>query len=81
MPMVTVADGSRGGAGNQFLTGPELVPSCLGIPKGKEKQPKIIVIWCGFAAHPQGPCSTHWRGDGLSSWHPFLIASRFAIPM
>lgn len=37
LPVVTTADGGRGGAGNQFLPGPRLVPSCLGIPKCKER--------------------------------------------
>lgn len=56
VPVVTAADGSRGGAGNQFLPGLKLVPSYLGIPEGKEKYPKKVVPWCGFAAHAQGTC-------------------------
>lgn len=37
--VVTMVDGSRGGAGKQFLSGPRLVPSHLGIPEGRGKIP------------------------------------------
>lgn len=77
VPVVTAADGSRGGAGNQFLPDLRLVPSHLGIPEGKEKYPKKIVPWRGFSAHAQGMCLLHWRGDRLSSHHPSAIAGRF----
>lgn len=68
MPVVTADDGSGGRTGNQFLPGPRLVPSCLGIPEGKEKYPKKTnpVVWV--------PCSGQ-RLNALERRRAFLSPS------
>lgn len=61
--VVTTADSGRGGAGNQFLPGPRLVPSYLGIPKCNERYPKKIcpLVWLCSSCSGHVLNALEWR--------------------